>query len=126
MTATTERIALTLLAEAGLRSVATLVLGGIGSRLDLPYERVDDLQLAVLSVLAASDLEQVTIEVEIDDERIEVFVGPLPGGAAADRGLRRVVERLVDDVETATRSGSDGSNEEWIALGLGRLAYERS
>jgi hypothetical protein len=126
MTATTERIALTLPAEPGMRSVATLVLGGIGSRLDLPYERVDDLQLAVLSVLAASDLEQVTIEVEIDDERIEVFVGPLPDGAAADRGLRRVVERLVDDVGTVPRSGSDGSNEEWVALGLGRLAYERS
>jgi hypothetical protein len=35
------------------RGVATLVLGGDRSRLDLPHERVDELQLAVLSVLDA-------------------------------------------------------------------------
>jgi anti-sigma regulatory factor (Ser/Thr protein kinase) len=121
----TDRIALSLPAETGLRSVATLVLGGIGSRLDLPYERVDDLQLAVLSVLAASDLDRVTIEIEIDDDRVEVSVGPLPDGGAGDRGLRRVVDRLVDGVETAERQARDGS-EEWITLRLARLAYERS
>jgi anti-sigma regulatory factor (Ser/Thr protein kinase) len=120
---TADRIALTLPADAGLRSVATLVLGGIGSRLDLPYERVDDLQLAVLSVLAASDLEQVTIEVEIDDDGIEVSLGPLPDGGAGDRGLRRVVERLVDGVDAAARPARDGGSEEWITL---RLAHERS
>jgi hypothetical protein len=121
-----DRIALTLPADAGLRSVATLVLGGIGSRLDVPYERVDDLQLAVLSVLAASDLERVTIEVEIDEDRIEVSVGPLPDGGAGDRGLRRVVERLVDGVDTAARPAGEGESEEWITLSLARLAYERS
>lgn len=119
---TVERIALTLPAESGLRAVATLVLGGIGSRLDLPYERVDDLQLAVLSVLAASDLEQVTIEVELDDDRVEVSVGPLPKGGAGDRGLRRVVERLVDEVRTAEKPALEGASEEWIVLRLARSA----
>jgi hypothetical protein len=121
-----DRIALTLPAESGLRAVATLVLGGIGSRLDLPYERVDDLQLAVLSVLAATDLEQVTIEVEIDDDRLEISVGPLPEGAAADRGLRRVVERLVDGVGTTERPALTGGSEEWIALRLSRAGYDAS
>jgi hypothetical protein len=123
---TTDRIALTLPADAGLRAVSTLVLGGIGSRLDLPYERVDDLQLAVLSVLAASDLEHVTIEIEVEDDHVEVSLGPLPRGGAADMGLRRVVERLVDGVRAEERPSLEGGSEEWITLQVARLAYDRS
>ena len=50
-----DRIVLTVPAGARFRSVATLVLGGIGGRADLPYERMDDLQLAVLSILDSTD-----------------------------------------------------------------------
>ena len=39
----TDRIVLTIPAGARFRGVATLVLGGIGGRMDLPYERMDDL-----------------------------------------------------------------------------------
>jgi len=98
-TGTVDRIVLTLPGTARLRGVATLVLGGIGSRLDLPYEKVDDLQLAVLSVLAANELDPVTIEVEVEPEGIAVSIGPLPKGGATDKGLLRVLERLVDAVE---------------------------
>ena len=41
--AVTDMISLTIPTATRFRGVATLVLGGIGSRLDLPYERVDDL-----------------------------------------------------------------------------------
>jgi hypothetical protein len=123
---TADRILLTFPASPDLRSVATLVLGGIGSRFDLPYERVDDLQLAVLSVLAASDVRRVTIEVEVDDKRVEVSIGPLGEGAASDGGLHRVLERLVDDVGPSERASGNGTREEWIVLRLGRRAHERS
>lgn len=116
---------LTLPGSARLRGVATLVLGGVGSRLDLPYEKVDDLQLAVLSVLAAADVETITIDVGVDEDQVAVSVGPLPEGGAADPGLRRVLERLVDSVEASRRGGVDASSrqsggEEWITLLLAR------
>ena len=110
-----DRILLTLPASPRLRGVATLVLGGVGSRFDMPYEKVDNLQIAVLSVLTASSRERVTIEVEVDERRVEVTMGPLADGESSDIGLRRVLERLVDDVHRSDRHG-----EEWIALGLER------
>jgi hypothetical protein len=117
---TADRIVLTLPGGARLRGVATLVLGGIGSRLDLPYEKVDDLQLAVLSVLAASDLGTVTLDVQVEGDRLLVNVGPLPEGISADRGLQRVLERLVDAVER----GDGGAGGDWIGLALTRVPSE--
>ena len=57
-----DRVVLTIPAEPRFRSVATLVVGGIGSRADLPYERADDLQLAVLSALDAGIAAQSETE----------------------------------------------------------------
>ncbi len=84
MTQANDTIVLTIPADARYREVATLVLGGIGSRHDLPYERMDDLQLALLSVLEASDGADVSIEVEARDGSLEIAVGPL-----ARRNARR-------------------------------------
>jgi hypothetical protein len=112
-----DRIVLTLPGDRRLRPVATLVLGGVGSRLELPYEKVDDLQLAVISVLAASDAESVTIEIDIDGEGVAVSVGPLQDGGALDPGLVRVLERLVDAVEPSTRVEPGRG---WIVLRLAR------
>jgi hypothetical protein len=110
----TDTIVLTLPANPRLRGVATLVLGGIGSRLDLPYEKVDDLQLATLSVLSASDGETVTIEVVADDDAVVVGIGPVSRGSR-DSSLGRVLEKLVDAVETSERDGQD-----WLSLRLTR------
>ena len=66
---------LTLPTDTRFRGVATLVLGGVGTRLNLPYERVDDLQLAVLSLLEASGGDRVTVEVAAEPEKILVSVG---------------------------------------------------
>jgi hypothetical protein len=127
MEETADRIVLTLPGRPGLRGVATLVLGGIGSRLDLPYEKVDDLQLAVLSVLSASDLETVTIDVVVEEEQLRVSIGPLPEGIASDRGLPRVLERLVDTVELLD-AGTDGAvgsvDADWLAFTLTRTPAE--
>ena len=112
-----DRIVLTFPTDERFRSVATLVLGGLGSRLDLAYERMDDLQLAVLSALAAADGGSATLEAEVEDERLRVAVGPLElddGGAA---GLNLVLSRLVDGVEHEEREGAA-----WVVLSLDRPA----
>lgn len=109
----TDTIVLTMPTSPRLRGVATLVLGGIGSRLDLPYEKMDDLQLAVLSALAATDGDTVTIEVTADDELVTVGMGPLSDGSRDDAALRRVLERLVDTVEAGDHDG-----REWLTLRL--------
>lgn len=98
-----DHISLTIPTENRFRGVATLVLGGVGSRLDLPYERVDDLQLAVLSILEASEGDRVTVEVEARDEGILVSVGPLADGTGTDGALARVLDPLVDSVEPSQR-----------------------
>jgi hypothetical protein len=108
-----DRIVLTVPAGARFRGVATLVLGGIGGRAALPYERMDDLQLAVLSILDASDGEAVTLEVESGDDGLAVAVGPVRDGSSHDDGLRLVLSRLVDGVVHEHRDGA-----EWITFGV--------
>jgi len=109
-----DRIVLTIPADARFRSVATLVLGGVGSRVELPYERTDDLQLAVLSALDASAADETTVEVETQDGRLEIAVGPVRDGSGDDPGLVRVLARLVDEVTTERREGG-----EWLRLVVG-------
>ena len=106
-----DRIVLTIPSDARYRSVATLVLGGIGSRAELPFERTDDLQLAVLSALDASSANEVTVEVARLDARLEVTVGPVQDGSGEDAGLVRVLSRLVDEVSSGHRDGG-----EWLTL----------
>jgi hypothetical protein len=112
----TDTIQLTIPANAHFRPVATLVLGGIGSRLELPYETIDDLQLAVLSALVAAEHEVVNVAVEIEETDVTVSVGPLVDGSGVDDALRLVLDRLVDSVEATARA--DG---EWLTLTVGLL-----
>ncbi|HXG74942.1 MAG TPA: hypothetical protein VNJ53_00060 [Gaiellaceae bacterium] len=113
MRPSSDTIVLTIPREERFRAVASLVLGGIGSRLDLPYERMDDLQLAVLSLLEAGTGSELSVEVERRTDGVAISVGPLAAGSAADTGLSRVVGRLVDGVEADVRE--DG---EWVTLRL--------
>jgi hypothetical protein len=113
----TDRITLTIPADGRFRAVSTLVLGGIGTRLDLPYERMDDLQLAVLSLLDAVEGEEAIVDVDAGDGTVAITVGPLRPGASEDAGLERVVSRLVDELDPATRDGS-----EWMTVRLRRTA----
>ena len=118
----TDTILLTIPSDARFRGVATLVLGGIGTRLDLPYEQIDDLQLALSSLLEAGDGEfSVSIEFDAGDELISIAVGPLRKGTAEDGGLRRVLEPLVDSVRSDQREGG-----EWLVLELARSRPQSS
>ena len=111
----TDEITLTIPADAPSRGVATLVVGGVGSRLDLSYERVDDLQLAVLSLLEAGAGPEVTVEVVAEKDAILVSVGPLTHGAGTNGALTRVLAPLVDSVTRSSRGA-----EEWLTLRLER------
>jgi hypothetical protein len=113
--AMTDRIVLSMPTADRLRSVATLVLGGVGSRLDLPFERTDDLQLAVLSALEATDGGDVTLEIDAGEEGLRLAVGPVRPGSGEDEALLRVLSRLVDEVEHERREG-----DEWLSLRLSR------
>ena len=111
--AVSDHIVLTMPTGTPFRSVATLVLGGIGSRIELPYERMDDLQLAVLSALDASDDDSVTLEVDAAEGGLRLALGPVRHGSGEDDGLVRVLSRLVDDVGHESRDGA-----EWLTLGV--------
>jgi hypothetical protein len=115
-TQVTEKIVLTIPSERRFRGVATLVLGGVGSRLNLPYERMDDLQLALLSALDAVDGNEASIEVEAEDRHVAVSVGPLTQGSGHDEGLAGLLSKLVDGVEHGYRE----SGAEWLTLVLAR------
>lgn len=107
----TDRIVLTIPAREQLRSVATLVVGGVGSRLELPYERMDDLQLALLSALDATDGGEVSLEVDAGAGGLVIAVGPIRAGSSEDAGLARVLSPLVDELRFESRAGS-----EWLSL----------
>jgi hypothetical protein len=113
----TDTIEITIPSEERFRPVSTLVLGGIGSRLDLPYERMDDLQLAVLSLLDAVDGDEATITVEAVEDELSVTVGPLRHGSGDDPGIDRVLSRLVDAMSPSARDGA-----EWMTVRLLRAA----
>lgn len=109
-----DTVRLTVAGDRRHVGVVNLVLGGIGSRLDLRYEQVDDLQLAVDAVLAASGLEEgreVTLEVDLVPDGPVLRIGPLHGDAARDAGVRRVLDSLVGDVRPLERDGGD-----WLEL----------
>jgi anti-sigma regulatory factor (Ser/Thr protein kinase) len=116
-TTLSDRIVLTLPTASSYRSVATLVLGGLGSRMELPYERMDDLQLAVLSALDSARGSSATLEVDVDDDGLRLAVGPLEVEDGDGAGLDLVLSRLVDRVTHEEKEGAA-----WIVLSLERSA----
>ena len=110
-----DTIVLTIPTDSAYRGVASLVLGGLGTRLDLPYERMDDLQLAVLSMLDASRDGDASVEINTEDGHVAVSVGPLRDGAENDNGLALVLTRLTDRVEAARRDDAS-----WLTVFLAR------
>jgi hypothetical protein len=108
-----DRIVLTIPTEPRFRSVATLVLGGVGTRAEMTYERMDDFQLAVLSALEAAEGDSVTLEVDTDETGLRLALGPVRSGSGADEGLGLVLSRLVDEVAHERRDGV-----EWLFLRL--------
>lgn len=91
-------ISITLPAEPGWNGVAELVLAGLGARLDLPYDRIDELQLATRAVLGDAVGPDVRVDALAWPDRVDVRIGPLAADRAVDSGRRRVLDALADGV----------------------------
>jgi anti-sigma regulatory factor (Ser/Thr protein kinase) len=112
---TPDQITLTIPRDRAYYGVAHLVLGGLGIRLNLTIESLEDLQLAIEAVLErAQEQEAVTVAMRVADREIEAMVGPMRGGVRDELeartddgvGLRRILEALVDEV--ALEQSDDG------------------
>jgi hypothetical protein len=103
-----DRIALQTPIERGWEPVFRLVLGGVADRLDLGFEDLDDIQLAVERLLAEAGAQtNVNLSFEILPEGLRTRIGPLHESAIAEAlqgpearpgelTLRRILETVVD------------------------------
>ena len=99
--------------------VIRLVLGGIADRLDLGFDELDDLQLAVERLLAeAGPQESVRLSFELGEQSVRTRIGPLRESpiAAALQGpeeppgeltLRRILRTVVDSYGVEVASGGE-------------------
>jgi hypothetical protein len=102
----TDEIVLTLPEQDEFRNVAHLVLGGLAVRLNLTFENLEDVQVALEGLLARAAGE-ITIAVGLDDGGLGMRVGPFGCQALrteleddrAEVGLRRVLETVSDGIE---------------------------
>ena len=82
-----DRIALETPVGRGWEPVFRLVLGGIADRLDLGFEDLDDIQLAVERLLAeAGTQDSVRLSFDILPEGLRTRIGPLREHAIAEGG----------------------------------------
>jgi anti-sigma regulatory factor (Ser/Thr protein kinase) len=119
----TDTIKLTIPHQPPYHGVALLVVGGLAARLDLPYESLEDLQLALENVLESGEYgtqPQVNVELEVADGSLAMIVGPLDGEAVKEAleedgddriSLGRLLATLVDDVQLKRREDGD-----WLRL----------
>ena len=110
-----DAIALTIPAGRRFESVVSLVLGGIGSRLDLPVSRIDDLRLAVANVAEGAASSELVVRIDVHNDRVSLRVGPIETGAGVDRARRLLIDPLVDGVTAVEEEGLD-----WLELEVGR------
>jgi len=126
-----DEIRVTMPSERAFGAVAGLVLGGVAARHELTIDVLDDLQLAVDSLLErGARTDEITLVLRVGRDTVEVSVGPFERATIAeldqDAGesldLRRLLDTVVDDVTLADRE--DGC---WVDLRKGfQLAESRS
>ena len=119
----TRTIKLSIPHDPPYHGVARLVVGGLAARLDVSYEQLEDLQLALASVLEQGTYvrdSHVKVELEVREGALSMVVGPVDGGRLrADLddtddqriGLGRLLGTLVEDVNVERREGA-----EWLRL----------
>jgi hypothetical protein len=108
--------------EKPYHGIARLVVGGLAARLDLSYEHLDDLQLALGTVLeneGYSQSSEVTLELRVREDGVEMAIGPLHASEVRTDlekngdavSLRRLLSTVVERVELEQRA--DGG---WLHL----------
>ena len=116
---TADEIRLTLPRERPFHRIAHLVLGGLAVRLDLTFDTLEDMQVALGELLERhagdADLELV---LRVHPAAIEKRVGPFGGKLLRDEfdrdeavGLRRVLDTVVDSVRIDEENGAH-----WVEL----------
>jgi hypothetical protein len=114
-----DEVRLVMPAEEDFRHIAQLVVGGLGVRLDLTYESLDDLQTGVEALLGCRDDDgDIVVTVQADGNAVRAAVGPFADGAldelehdGGEFGLRRVLETVCDSFEIDRRDGAA-----WVEL----------
>jgi anti-sigma regulatory factor (Ser/Thr protein kinase) len=108
---------------APYHGVARLVVGGLAARLDFSYEHLEDLQLALASVLENEGYrvaDDVTVELTLEDDGVLLAMGPLAGtrlradlesDTSEGIGLGRLLDTVAEHVEVEQRDGKD-----WLRL----------
>jgi hypothetical protein len=101
-----DEITLTLPQDREFHRVAHLVLGGLALRLELTIETLEDLQLALSTILDRAKRDgEVTVSMSLVDGMLETSVHPVElgeelAGAGEEQKLsvRRILWAVVDDV----------------------------
>jgi len=113
-----DEITLTLPVEEEFQPIAHLVIGGLAIRLDLTFEHLEDMQLALDGLLERRGDAPLTVSVSVDEGKLRTSIGPFEGAALEDLerddagfGLRRVLETVVDSFEVEQRDGA-----KWVQL----------
>lgn len=117
-----DEITLVLPAQEDFHHIAHLVVGGLGARLELTYEQLEDLQVALEALLPRRDDDgDISIRIAVEDARVRTTVGPFASNALAELerdsselGLRRVLETVSDAFDVEQRDGGS-----WIELSKG-------
>ena len=108
-------VEITIPRERDFSIVAGLVVGGIAARRDVTLEVLDDLQLALGSLLEHDEDDQgeLTVLLRVSEDAIDVAVGPLGDRTVSELeaergetiGLRRLLDATVGDVSLSERDG---------------------
>ena len=114
-----DEIELTLPADEAFHRVAHLVMGGLAVRLNLSFESLEDLELALDALLERTQTnDEVTLRVRVLDGELRTVVGPFASvRAELERGsgdaldLSRILGAVCDSVEISDRDGA-----EWVEL----------
>jgi hypothetical protein len=115
----TDVVTLQLPRDRGFRPIAHLVLGGLASRLALTVDVLDDIETAIDELLERREApSDVTLSIELGDDVLRTTLGPFSGKVADELraeseglGLRRVLQTVVDGVETEERDSAT-----WVSL----------
>ena len=114
-----DEISLTLPADEAFHRVAHLVLGGLAVRLDLTYEHLEDLEVALDALLKRPLTDEaLTVRVQVLEGELRTTVGPfaalraeLERGGVESLNLSRILGAVCDKVQISDRGGSD-----WVEL----------
>ncbi len=124
MSDSTDFLTLTVPNEPDYYGVLRLVVGGLAARLALGYEQLDNLQLAVESVLLerVPPGETVTLEASVGETAVVFELGPVDSHILGHDGavgrdaisLHQLLGALVERAELAERDG-----EPWLRFEVG-------